>query len=243
MSGTGYAAIGHLLEESKAGGIECKMNALRALIYKLNLELDESTIHKQDASVFEKFFSEIDVSVESCRTFLTGFLKRHEVHELAFQRKVEKAVWGIVRYHRSFREHHEKYCKTDDIQEDICFHLFCLFNRFCSSQDDEMEMDDATKAFLFSKFALLKKKKGDKAILEETLEWSNKRKCYDLLGYVCKMKDTFVVINVRQAYDEYVRDILIEGCLECRVIGYSQNGKNERGKYPNFNNIFLYPYI
>ena len=58
------------------------------------------------------------------------------------------------------------------------------------------------------------------------------------LEYVCKIKDTYVIIKVRKAYDEYVRDILIEGCLECRAIGYSPNGKNERGKYPSINNIF-----
>ena len=81
----------------------------------------------------------------------------------------------------------------------ICFQLFCLFNRFCDTQKNPMRITDEPCRFLFRKIGLP----------------SSDTVCYYFpfrlfLECIYKRKDALVGIAVDNAYDEYVRDILVE---------------------------------
>ena len=224
MSGTGYVAVGHLFKLTEIRKWSSNKSALRVLVSTIVKEVDETIVNPKGTVLFDKFFTDITVSIDSACTFLRGFLKRHDVEDLAFELQVEKIVWKIVRNHETFHQILQKYCHTDDIMQDTCFQLFCLFNRFCYTKKVHMEMDDHSQSFLLKKFGLpegppIRLRRGEGVLTFE-----------DFFDNVFPRIDQFVVVCVKRAYDEYVRDILIEGMLQCRTITYPSLKNTEKMK-------------
>ena len=121
MSGTGYVAVGHLL---KLPGVRYHKASLHTLVSAFE-ENDNDIIQPRGILSFYKFCEGAIVSFESSIEFLRDVLKRHDAEELPFQLKVEKTVWNIIRDQYLSHETHQEFCNNDEIEEDICFLLFC----------------------------------------------------------------------------------------------------------------------
>ena len=148
MSGTGYDAVGHLL---KLPGVRDHKASLHTLVSAFE-ENDNDIIQPRGILLFYKFCEDAIVSFESSTEFLRDVLKRHEAEELPFQLKVEKTVWSVIRDHYASHETHQEFCNNDEIEEDTCFLLFCVFNRFCDTNNLEMYINSTAQTFLLKKF-------------------------------------------------------------------------------------------
>ena len=110
MSGTGYVSIGHLFEESKhQTQVACSRHFHR-LVERICVDLNDYTVRNVNSLVlFDKFFSNVEVSVDSSQAFLSGILRGHDVDELLFQLKVERTVWKMLGSYPDFHDMCNKY--------------------------------------------------------------------------------------------------------------------------------------
>ena len=155
MCGTGYVSVGHVFEQLKDQTQEGCSRHLRRLVEQIYMDLDDGSIRNVDSLfLFDKFFRNVEVSVDSSRAFLSGILKGHDTDELLFQLKVEQAVWKVLGLYPDFHSLYNKYENSDVMEENVCFQLFCLFNRFCEHTRIPMLMHSKAEEFLRSKFGI-----------------------------------------------------------------------------------------
>ena len=215
MSRTGYACIGHLFELVKDQMQEGCLRYLRGLVERIYAELDDASIrHVNGLNLFDKFFIDVKVSVDRSEAFFSGVLKGHDVDEHLFQLKVEQTVWKVLCSHPSFYSVCNKYENSEVVDRNVCFQLFCLFNRFCKHGHIPMVMHTKVKKFLYSKFSI--------PYLKETTikdrKNNNMSSFLTFLEDICQVKDAFTCAMVKKAYDEYVAGILIKGKIPSRVL-------------------------
>ena len=99
MSGTGYASLGHLFELLDDQAEEDQLKNLRRIVGRFYEDADDHRmLHANGLNMFDKFFGEVKISVDSSQAFLSGILKAHGVDELWFQLRVEKTVWHVLRF-------------------------------------------------------------------------------------------------------------------------------------------------
>ena len=215
MSGTGYACIGHLFELVEDQMQEGCLRYLRGLVERIYAELDAASIrHANGLYIFDKFFRDVEVSVDSAQVFLSGVLKEHNLDEHLFQLKVEQTVWKVLCLHPSFYSVCNKYENSDVVGTNLCFQLFCLFNRFCEQGRIPMVMRRKMEKFLYSRFGapyLKDTKNKDK-------KSNNRSNFLTFLEDISQVKDAFTCAMVKKAYDEYVPGILIKGKILSRVL-------------------------
>ena len=240
MSGTGYAAIGQLFEFSKEQTLWGYRCALLPLISKLYVYLDEDVIDPMAYSRLDAFFKSIEnqkqgLNIESAIKFIGGVLKRHGVDDLSFQQQIEKAVWSILKCNHVFYQIHRKYKSSNEseddtktsneIEDDPCFHLFCLFNRFCESSTNKMILGAHYANYLVSKF------------INESKENIGRLNFLDFLANICERpRNVELTESVKNAYDEYARDVILESTLSMRTRVYPLKG----GKSPDIGTCFYY---
>ena len=215
MSGSGYACVGHLFEIANRHSSLSNKNILRDLVEQLPTNLGDSSFNRVEFADFEMFFHEIEVSVESGSKYISGALKLPTIDNAAFELEVERITWSFI---MSDYGYHLPYSKKDNDQEQLCFQLFCIFNRLCETTMIPMRLGNDTKTFLFRKFGLpyLANK------CEQTVTFGQ------FCKQLCKSKDSFTRINVKKAYDEYVKHILKEGYISFRPKTFCpRSGKNK----------------
>ena len=214
MSGTGYSSLGHLFVLSEKQCESTYKNAVRQVVANLYAKLSGSIVHHDGLRLFDRYFNDVKVTIDSSRAFLTGILKNYEVDEQPFQMNVEKTVWNIMEADHGSYAVHQKYRTSSEDEEDICFKLFCLFNRFCAITEIPLTVDANTKEFLFTKFGMS---------LSDSLtknEINKKSTFWEFVKIVFDQKDSFLYTIVRKTYDEYIREVLVEGTVLCRTRSY-----------------------
>ena len=101
------------------------------------------------------------------------------------------------------------------VDEDLAFRIFCLFNRFCET--DVMPMKLSPQA-LYLMYSWLSISEPPNAFIPS---FGN------ILANIFRRKDSYSIIAAKQAYDQYVRDILIEQRLMIKIKRVtSKNGSN-----------------
>ena len=217
MSGTGYASIGQLFELSKDQSLEGFKYALLPLISKLYVYLDEDVIDPKAYSRLDAFFKSLEnqkqgLNIESAVKFIGGVLKCHGVDDISFQLQVEKAVWSILKCNPDFYKVHRKYKTNNETEKDKCFHLFCIFNRFCESRNNKMMLAGHYRSFLVSQFS------GDNEGYPATNAEKSSLNFIDCLTKVCEGPSNPQVEDaIKHAYDEYARDVVLESTLSLRT--------------------------
>ena len=228
MSGTGYASIGQLFELSKDPTLDGLREALQPLISKLYVYLDEHVIDPMAYSRLDAFFKSIDnqnqkFNIESATKFIGGILKRHGVDDVSFQLQVEKAVWDLMKCnHIFYKIHKQNKCKSDSESERITeneslFHLFCIFNRFCESNMNRMMLGAHFSNYLVSR------------IMGNNITNLGRLNFVDFFQCICDgSRNPEITASIKQAYDEYARDVLVETQLSLRTRTYPSNKKKSQ---------------
>ena len=229
MRENGYASIGHLFEWHVDQFNEGYKTVLFQLVTKIYIGLDENIVDRTGFRQFGNFFQNVPVTVESATKFIRGILKRHEVNDFSFQIIVEKLVWRMVKL--SFIEKESNH--TAD--EDLAFRLFCLFNRFCETDEIPMKLSSQALYLLYSWLCITEPPQN------VTPTFGN------ILHNIWKRKDSYLIVATKKAYDEYVRDILIEQRMlfkTRKVVNKNGNNYSKIGKlYDDVSNIILLSFI
>ena len=228
MSGSGYVAVGHLLELVE------KTQFLKLVEFKQVLEKLAIQLHSQGSTglqvcrknaaqqgEFEKFFSNLAVNVDSTHGYLSTIIKPSDVDDFTFGSIVERTVWNLLK--SDIRWKLPKQLKpsqkfADKKEEGICFQIFCLFNRFCDSEHLPMKINDESSKFLLKKFGVETSKRKISFTFQTFLECIYKR------------KDAFIIVGIKHAYDDYVRDVLIEKKISFRTKTYYTSKLSGRQK-------------
>ena len=182
---------------------ECK-KTLRHFCSILFCNMDESMIYNSSGFWnFDQFFQEgMEATAENMAKFLGGVLKLPHVDDLTFQLAVERVVWDMVKYG------YDKHCCDSMDREDL-FRLFCIFNRLCDPH--QMRLSKKATYFLFGKFD----KKPPPA---EEFGGTFANLSYHLSGW--QKAEDMANLNygkiIKKAYDDFVRDIIIEGRVKFR---------------------------
>ena len=218
MSGTGYASVGHLLEITEEdSSLDYKIILHKLVEHIYAVDIDGSISSREGFRHFETFFNEIEVSVESGRKYLSGLLKLSTIDNSSFEREVEELAWSLI---KSDYEFYLPYSNDKDTEEQLCFQLFCIFNRFCETTVIPMQLGNNAKNFLFKKF-------GWPHLIDKNNQTLSFRQFYE---EVSKRKDCFMLINVKKSYDEYVHDIMKEGNILFRPRTFYRSSGKEKGK-------------
>ena len=145
-----------------------------------------------------------------------------------FQLMVEKLVW------KSMGQHYILDSCSGFEQEEFAFRLFCLFNRFCDCNTLPLALGSRARSLIFSWLSILEPDTDFPGTFDELLE------------YVQVRKDPYMMVTVRQCYDQYVRDVLIEERLLINtsnlVLG---NGDSyfKKGKLSSAKELRFYQYV
>ena len=212
----GYASVGHLFEIQPEQYNEGYKNVLAQLVNKIFMGLDETIVDRTGFRQFSNFFHHVPVSVESASKFLRGILKRHEVNDFSFQLTIEKLVWRIIKAYYIKRQY------FNSEREELAFRLFCLFNRFCDTDDIPMLLNSQAIFLLYSWLNIPEPPKELKATFG------------NILHHILQRRDAYLTVITKKCYDQYVRDILVEDRLIFRVKRVvSKNGSvyQKKGKY------------
>ena len=78
-----------------------------------------------------------------------------EVDDFTYQLYVERTVWNIIKDNNLLHESIKKYSDNSDGLDNICFRLFCLFNRFCESNIVPMKIQKNALDYMYSKFGIM----------------------------------------------------------------------------------------
>ena len=101
MSGTGYAAVGHLLE---LGGKEQNQSEFKHVFVQLAIQMHVWNVHCMGLQTsmdvqgqFKKFFHNVSINVDSTYGYLSTIIKRSEEDDFTFGLDVERAVWDLLK--------------------------------------------------------------------------------------------------------------------------------------------------
>ena len=209
----GYASVGHLFELQPEQYNEGYKNVLAQLVNKIFMGLDETIVDRTGFRQFSNYFHHVPVSVESAGKFLRGILRRHEVNDFSFQITIEKLVWRLIKsyYIQGIYMNYEK--------EELAFRLFCLFNRFCDTENIPMMLSSQAIYQLYSWLNIPEPPREFKASFG------------NVLINILQRRDPYLVVSAKKCYDQYVRDVLIEERLVVRITKVvSKNGSNYQKK-------------
>ena len=106
-------------------------------------------------------------------------------------------------------------------KEELAFRLFCLFNRFCNTDEIPMILGAQAQFLLYSWLNISEPPREFKATF------------VNVLDNILTRRDNYVVVLAKKYYDQLVRDILIENRLAFRIKRVvPKNGNNiyKRGK-------------
>ena len=204
---SGYGSIGHIFELAETQSNNKIRLALGNFITKLFVECDENVVSRIGFRQFNTYFDNVQVSVNSATSYLRGVLKQHHVNDLDFELKVERSVWNLLLTSFDFKCKIQTYDHSDDPEndEDFCYQLFCLFNRFCDTKKVPMALSHEALNFLLQKFGIA-----------ELVSRSMPTRLLPFIEYVYTQKRSNATSAVKNAYDEFCRDILIENRISLR---------------------------
>lgn len=210
MSGTGYASVGHLFEHCEDQTEFGYKQVLRKLVSELYVD-EDAACGRQGFGNFERFFDNIPISVETTSKYLANLLKLPNVENSTFELKVERMVWDLIQLDPKFEQVLRNSRNPEEKKEErMCFQLFCLFNRFCDIHKIPMKMNEKAVKFLLQKVGIPigKNKSLPHFPFQNLLECVFRHK---------QVLDELLTVAVEHAYDEYVRDILIEKTISFRT--------------------------
>ena len=153
---TGYVSIGHLFEcDGDDKNTMKNRKVLQKLLDHARATFDKSMIDKEHFTMFDTFFANLPVSIESASQFLHCILKQPNADDVLYQLAIEKLVWNIFRNSNKYLAGLcLKYKNSQVDEEDDCFRLFCIFNRFCETDFFPMSLTDKALHFMCSKFGV-----------------------------------------------------------------------------------------
>ena len=187
MSGTGYASVGHLFEITEEKSSLNYKSILGKLVGQVYVNFDGSIVSRVGLAGFETFFSEVEISVENGSKYLSGILKLPSTDNFSFELEIERLAWSVI---KSDHEFYLPHSKDKNNEEQLCFQLFCIFNRFCETTTIPMQLENNAKIFLFKKFGFPHSNDENK----------RKLKFRQFYEQVCKRKDGFVLVHVKISY-------------------------------------------
>ena len=126
-----------------------------------------------------------------------------------------------MKIHNQWKNKENK-SKSDSESEKIArneglFHLFCIFNRFCESNMNRMMLGAHFSNYLVSRIM------GDNISNLGRLSFVDFFQC--ICNHPCNPQKT---ASIKQAYDEYARDVLVETQLSVRTRTYPSNKKKSQ---------------
>ena len=212
---TGYVSIGHLFEcNGDDNNTKGNRKALQNLLEYVRATFDVTMIDKGHFGYFDTFFENLPVNIESSSQFLHCILKRPKADDVLYQLGIEKLVWNMIKNNGQYVSGLCLKYKNSQVEEvDNCFQLFCIFNRFCETDFIPITLTDTTLHFLCSKLGI------DTPTSEFFANFPN------FLHFICKQMHTLKSYKVKEIFDEFVRDILIEGRLPCQTKIFSNTQK------------------
>ena len=214
MSGTGYAAVGHLFELADDNQ---NQPGLKRVLEKIVTHvrypgfIDETCLllNRNTQEQYEKFFSNVVINMDSAHRYLSTIVKPTRFEDRAFGSKVERIVWNLLKSDPKWNQVLINPQKSSEKREEgICFQIFCLFNRFCECEHIPMKINDEALKFLLKKFGI---------------QTSQNKLSFTFLHFlecVYQRRDSFILVGIKQAYDEYIRDVLIEKRISFRTRTY-----------------------
>ena len=234
ISGNAFFSLCHLFEFE----VDYK-EAFRRVLGKVQITVGETNLHRLSIKVkdsgfvpFDDFFSNVEVTVESCHEFIITLLKHYNVYDtFTYELKIEKAVWSVLMENSTWFALHHKYGDLDhggvrviNMKNDpTVYRLFCLFNRFGHCQQgDKLRLELPNQKLVLDMF---KKVINSSQQLEDLSTFSN------FLRYFHEHNNEFVTILIKETYDKYVRDILREGRVRFQpktiTVQYNRHGNTE----------------
>ena len=200
MERSGFAAVGHLLENKSPDGY---FQAMRYFCTVMFCNMDEKLIHKSSGYWrFDQFFSSVEINVESFGKFVAGVLRRPDADLAQLQLQIERIAWDLIKCDFSGFAG-----GGGDIDSVALFRLFCLFNRFCRRDLIPMKLHNRAAVFIC-------KELGVPTTVDPAPSFRG------LLKHVAVFSKTVPAIAkaVKRLYDEFVRDVIKEGRVQFRVI-------------------------
>ena len=198
----GFVSIGHLLANKTK---EQYVQTLRHFCTVVFCNLGEDMIHKSTGFYrYDQFFSSVDANVESFAKFVGGILRHHEADAFDLQLAVERLAWDLVKYD------YDRYASSKLDRKTDLFRLFCVFNRFCCSNQIPMTMPEKAACFIFKEIGVPLPYEGQDGDTELTLE--------QYFQCIHANRATVSIKAVKRLYDEHVRDVIKEGRVKYRVV-------------------------
>ena len=212
---TGYLSIGHLFEsDGDDNNTKENRTALQNLLEHVRITFDDATINKEHFRHFDTFFANLPVNIETSSQFFHCILKQPKADDVSYQLGIERLVWRIIRNNGECLSGLCLKHKNSHVEEENnCFHLFCIFNRFCETDSLPISLTDNGLRFLCAKFHI-------NAPLHDFFP-----SFPNFMHLICEQKRNVKSCKVKEAYDELVRDILIEGRLPCLANTFAKHQK------------------
>jgi len=241
ISGNAIFSLCHLFEFE-----EDYKEAFRKVLGKVKIVVGDANIHLQQHTQpshspitvndsgfvpFDDYFSNVEVTVESCHEFIITLLKRYNVYDsFTYELKIEKAVWSVLMENSTWFARHHTHGDLDhggvqviNMKDPTVYRLFCLFNRFghCDPSD-KLRLDLENQKLVLDIF---KKVINSSQKQEDLSIFSN------FLRYFHEHNNKFLTILIKETYDKYVRDILREGRVRFQpktiTVQYNRHGNTE----------------
>ena len=129
--------------------------ALQKLVTDVYTNFDDSMVDRGGFRNFDTFFGSLPINIESSCQFLRCILKQPKADDFSYQLCIEKAVWNIlISEDQHIVKLHHKYSDSHIEEEDVCFRIFCLFNRFCETDTFPMTLKNKMLGFLCMRFGV-----------------------------------------------------------------------------------------
>lgn len=197
MEAPRLTCVGHLLAKKDIGEHKSLLKHLCTVIF---CNVEDNVLNKESGFVqFDKFFSNLKVTVETFSSYLYSIQKARRILGCELERLVEKIVWDLIKF--DFNHY------TLD-RKLVLFRIYCLFNRFCEIDGDSqcLEMSNKSLQFLAKEIGMPfdEDLEGQRFTLES---W------FQILS-----KSNVSAQKIKRAYDQFVRDVVKEGRLKFRVL-------------------------
>ena len=203
-----YTCVGHLFENADDKSQSGYKTVLSKVVSQVYVSTD-SMVDRNGFQQFEIFFNNVTINFDSANRYLCTKLKLPAAENVQFELKVERSVWAIlIESNTKFNQTLKNARKhiVDRKEGSICFQLFCLFNRFSESRRTPMMIEDDAIRFLFKKIGI-PCAEGLCLIF----------RFQHFLECVYKRLDPIIIEAIRNAYDEYVRDVVFENGILFRL--------------------------
>ena len=198
---SGYVSVGHVFEVAKEqSNIGYKL-ALGKLVDVIYGGSDQTVVNEVGLRQFDKYFTRVQVAVESTITYLRDILKHHDFEDLDFQLIVEHDVFHFLFSDSEFNEKFRIYREFGKKKRSkrVIFQLFCLFNRFCDTEKIPMTLNYESLNFVLHKC-------GIPSLKTTSMPFT----FLSFVEHIYNNRHGHSISLVKAPYDELCRDVLIE---------------------------------